>query len=458
MLSLLQKIFSPSQISSSTEDLGKYGKDWTNYFDIRPSFVVFPHSTAEVQKLVLLAREKKQGLVPSGGRTGLSGGACCLHGEIAVSFEKMNKLLEYDSIDQILRVQSGFLTEEVQSFAKQQGLFYPVDFASRGSSQIGGNVATNAGGIKVIRYGLTRHWVTGLQVVTGRGDILELNQSLTKNATGYDLRHLFVGSEGTLGFITEVSLKLTPPPPPCKVLLLSSSSLTLMMEVFSLFQKKTTLVAFEMFSQLALQYVEQATGLKSPFENKQSPYYILTEVECPSQKEEQLIMDILSEALEKSYIDDGVISQSPAQDKIFWRLREDISESLSWHTPYKNDISVRVSKIPALVEELDPLFEKHYPTWKVVWYGHIGDGNLHINILCPTGMTKEAFVKECRRVDDIVFSIVQKYGGSISAEHGVGLTKKSFLSYSRSLEEQALLKSIKSVFDPDGIMNPGKMF
>ena len=452
----LESLFTPARVSTSPDDLKKYGRDWTTYFDIQAAAIVFPESAEEVQALVKWARKNKVALIPSGGRTGLSGGACALHGEVVVSFERMNKILHFDPIEQSVHLQAGVITEELQNFAKQQGFYYPVDFAARGSSQIGGNIATNAGGIKVVRYGLTRDWVSSLKVVTGTGEILELNHSLVKNATGYDLRHLFIGSEGTLGFVVEATIRLASPPPPAKVLLLGTDSLSKVMEVFALFKKKNTFTAFEMFSDKALKHVLASTGLAHPL-GSECAYYIVTEIECATSEQEENIMLCLEQALEQGLLVDGAISQSEFQAKTFWRFREDISESLSKYSPYKNDISVRISKVPALIHELDPIFAKNYPSWEVVWFGHIGDGNLHINILRPRELSKEEFLKDCRKVDELVFNAVKNQNGSISAEHGVGLTKKPFLQFTRSQSEIQLMKSIKNAFDPDGIINPGKL-
>ena len=453
---LSELVLNKQQIKTDTETLNYYGKDWTTYFDIQASAVLFPESTEDVVTIVHWARKNKIALVPSGGRTGLSGAACATQGEVIVSFEKMNRFLEFNETDSTVRIEPGVITEELQNYAKAKGLYYPVDFAARGSSQMGGNIATNAGGIQVVRYGLTRDWVVGLKVVTGSGEVLALNNGLVKNATGLDLRHLFIGSEGILGFITEALIKLPPPPPPLKVIVLALDQMSSVMKVFSHFKKKCQLQAYEMFSEKALGKVIASTGLPRPFETV-AEFYVVCEVETPTAEAEESIMSVFESCLEQGLVVDGVVSQSEQQAKTFWRYREDISEALSKYSPYKNDISVAISKVPDFMTDLDQVFAKAYPDWEVIWFGHIGDGNLHINILRPEGMTKEKFVQECRAVDKHVFEAVKKQLGSISAEHGVGLTKKSFLNYTRSEAEIQYMRQIKKVFDPDNIINPGKV-
>lgn len=452
----LESFLKKEQIKTDEESLKYWGKDWTTYFDIKASAIVFPQSTEDVVALVHWARKNKISLIPSGGRTGLSGAAVAAQGEVVVSFDHMNKIKDFSPVDHTVTIESGVITEALQEFAVSQKLFYPVDFAAVGSSQMGGNISTNAGGIKVVRYGLTRDWVVGLKVVTGTGDVLELNNGLVKNATGYDLRHLFIGAEGTLGFITEATIKLAPTPPPMKVLVMAVSGLDAVMKIFAEFKVKTSLVAFEMFSDKALNKVLENTGLPAPLETH-SPFYVLAEVETRREQDEEHALGVFEKCLEEGWVSDGVISQSEAQAATFWRYREDISESLAKYSPYKNDIAVTISKVPSFVVDLDKVLSEAYPHWEVVWFGHIGDGNLHINILRPSGMSKEEFVSECRKVDMMVFDTVKKYKGSISAEHGVGLTKKSFLNYTRSEAEIELMRGIKKVFDPDGILNPGKV-
>ncbi|MBX2987326.1 MAG: FAD-binding oxidoreductase [Bdellovibrionaceae bacterium] len=456
-LSELQQIFPPDQIRVDEDSRNVYGRDWTTYFDIKASAVVFPTSTEQVASLVQWARRHKVSLVPSGGRTGLSGAACALSGEVVVSFEKMNRFLDFNPVDQTVVCEAGVITEALQNYAHEKGLHYPVDFAARGSSQIGGNVATNAGGIKVVRYGMTREWIAGLKVVTGTGQILELNNALVKNATGYDFRHLFIGSEGTLGFITEVTVRLAPPPPPLQVLVLAVPDLESVMKIFAEFKTKTALTAFEMFADNALEHVLRGTGLPRPFDTR-SAYYVVAEAEKNSAQDEERILAVFESCLEQGWVADGALAQSEAQAKTFWRYREDISENLSKFSPYKNDVSVAISKVPAFMKDLEIILKNAYPAWEVVWFGHIGDGNLHINILRPADLSKEQFVRECRAVDGLVFEAVRRQRGSISAEHGVGLTKKTFLNYTRSDAEVELMRGVKRVFDPDNIINPGKVF
>jgi len=437
--------------------LEQYGKDWTKHHTPMPSAIVFPTTVEQVQSIVRFAKEHQLAIVPSGGRTGLSGGAVAYQGEIVVSFDYMNKILEFNALDQSVRVEAGVVTEVLQQFATEQGLFYPVDFASSGSSQIGGNIATNAGGIKVVRYGLTRDWVLGLTVVTGTGEILSLNQGLIKNATGYDFRHLLIGSEGTLGLIVEATIRLTKPPEHLTAMVLGVSDFDALMQVFHASRSQLTLTAFEFFSDKALNRVVARGDVPRPFAGD-FPFYVLLEFEKDSEQKEADMLALFEHCVENGWVQEGVISQSETQYVQLWRLREDISETLSAFTPYKNDLSVKVSQVPAFLNEIDQVVSREYPEFELVWFGHIGDGNLHLNILKPETWEKTAFFTECHRVSLMVFDAVKKYSGSVSAEHGVGLLKKMALPYSRSEEEIRLMRAVKQVFDPGNILNPGKIF
>ena len=279
MIDALHEIFSSNRVKTDADSLSHWGRDWTRSFTVAPRAVVFPESIDEVVALVRLARANGYGLVPSGGRTGLSGGAVAGNGEIVVSFDRMNKILAFDPADRIVRCQAGVVTQVLQQYAAERGLFYPVDFASSGSSQIGGNVSTNAGGIKVIRYGLTRDWVAGLTVVTGTGEVLELNRGLVKNATGYDLRHLFIGAEGTLGFVVEAQIKLAAAPEPQTVMVLGVPRFQDVLAVLARFQQDIELSAFEFFSELALTKVMAHRKLRRPLTTP-ADFYALVEFDA----------------------------------------------------------------------------------------------------------------------------------------------------------------------------------
>ncbi|MCK0162801.1 FAD-binding oxidoreductase [Marinobacter sp. S6332] len=447
----------PGKVLTDAADLESYGKDWTRIYAPNPVAIVLPKTTEQVQALVRFANENRVALVPSGGRTGLSAGAVAANGEVVIAFDNMNQILDFSASDRLVRCQAGVVTEQLQNFAEENGLYYPVDFASAGSSQLGGNISTNAGGIKVIRYGMSRDWVAGLKVVTGKGDILDLNKDLEKNNTGYDLRHLFIGAEGTLGFITEATMKLSRQPDNLTVLVLGLNDLGNTMDVLKTFQGGLDLTAYEFFSHQAMGHVLAHGQVPAPFETE-APYYALLEFEATSDQVMEDAMSLFEQCMENGWVLDGVISQSETQAQNLWQLRERISESIAPRTPYKNDISVVVSKVPGFLQEIDELVAEQYPDFEIIWFGHIGDGNLHLNILKPEDMAKEDFFEKCQQVNKWVFEIVEKYQGSVSAEHGVGMTKKPYLQYTRSEAEIAYLKGIKQVFDPNGIINPGKIF
>ena len=453
MTTILDEHFSSAQVQRDPQTLATYGQDWTRLREPAPSAVVFPKSNDEVVALVKLARQEGFKLVPSGGRTGLSGGAVAANGEVVVSFEKMNRILDFSASDRLVRCQAGVVTQALQEYAIEQGLYYPVDFASAGSSAIGGNIATNAGGIKVIRYGLTRDWVAGLTVVTGTGELLRLNNGLMKNATGYDLRQLFVGSEGTRGVIVEAEMRLARAPEPQQVMVLGVPRVTDLLAVLQAFQQQLTLSAFEFFSQLCLDRVMQHRSLPAPL-SEPAPFYALLEYDAP---DADAALEVFATLLTEGLVTDGVVSQSEAQAAALWALREGISESIAPELPYKNDLAVRVEQVPAFLADIDALVSDGYPDFEVCWYGHIGDGNLHLNILKPASLSKEAFFERCHQMSPRIFEAVAARDGSISAEHGVGLLKQPFLGYSRTPAEIALMEQLKLVFDPDQVLNPGKV-
>ncbi|NBA97886.1 FAD-binding oxidoreductase [Pseudomonas sp. R5(2019)] len=453
----LKTLVEPGKVLTDPTSLDTYGKDWTKHYPPAPTAIVFPKTIEQVQAIVLWANRHRIALVPSGGRTGLSAAAVAANGEVVVAFDYMNQVLDVNTVDRTVVCQPGVITEQLQHLAEEQGLYYPVDFASAGSSQIGGNIGTNAGGIKVIRYGMTRNWVAGLKVVTGKGDILELNKDLIKNATGYDLRQLFIGAEGTLGFVVEATMRLDRAPRNLTAMVLGTTDFDSIMPVLHAFQNKLDLTAFEFFSDKALAKILGRGDVPAPFETP-CPFYVLLEFEAVTEEVLDDALGTFEHCIEQGWVLDGVMSQSEQQLQNLWKLREFISETIAHWTPYKNDISVTVSKVPAFLKDIDAIVGEKYPDFEVVWYGHIGDGNLHLNILKPENLSKDEFFAQCAVVNKWVFEIVQKYNGSISAEHGVGMTKRDYLEYSRSEAEIAYMKAVKAVFDPNGIMNPGKIF
>ena len=453
----LKTLVEPGKVLTDADSLEAYGKDWTKHFAPAPSAIVFPKTTEQVQAIVRWANAHKVALVPSGGRTGLSAAAVAANGEVVVAFDYMNQILSFNEYDRAAVCQPGVVTKQLQLFAEEKGLYYPVDFASSGSSQIGGNIGTNAGGIKVIRYGMTRNWVAGLKVVTGAGDVLELNKDLIKNATGYDLRQLFIGAEGTLGLVVEATMRLDRAPNNLTAMVLGTPDFDSIMPVLHAFRDKLDLTAFEFFSDKALAKIMGRGDVPAPFDTP-CPFYALLEFEASTEEVANAALATFEHCVEQGWVLDGVMSQSEQQLQNLWKLREYISETISHWTPYKNDISVTVSKVPAFLRDIDAIVEENYPDFEVVWYGHIGDGNLHLNILKPDTLSKDEFFAKCATVNKWVFEIVQRYNGSISAEHGVGMTKRDYLTYSRSPVEIQYMKAVKAVFDPNGIMNPGKIF
>ena len=317
---LIAQGFDLSQIKTDSDSLEHWGKDWTKHFIPNASAILFPKSTEQVQAIVKLCNELNIVITPSGGRTGLSAGAVASNGEVVVSLDKMNQVIKYYPADRMVHVQTGMVTKSLQDFAESNGLYYPVDFASAGSSQIGGNIGTNAGGIKVIRYGMTRNWILGLTVVTGKGDILHLNRGMIKNATGYDFRHLFIGAEGTLGIVTEAQIKLDRPPKNLTVMVLGVPEFSHIMQMLSAFSSQLDLTAFEFFDSIAVSKLLATGHVQKPFETD-APFYVLLEFEAPYEPIMDTAMAVFEDCMAQGWVLDGVMSQSIAQAQELWKLR-----------------------------------------------------------------------------------------------------------------------------------------
>lgn len=440
-------------LATDAESLATYGRDWTKVFNPKPCMVVFPRTTREVSDVLRLCSQFGVAVVPSGGRTGLAGGAVAESNELVLSLERMRGIGPVDTAGLTVTVEAGVVTQALHEHLKPLGLTWPVDFASKGSSHVGGNIATNAGGVKVIRYGLTRHWVLGLRVVLGDGRILTLNGALEKNNTGPDLRQLFIGSEGTLGVVTEATLKLCALPRPADVFLFSVRDLRCVLDLFRHVRRSPmTLSAYEFFTDKCLARLQRHRNVRSPFADPAS-HFVLLEVDAG--EHDHWLEDVFARGL----VLDGVRAESSAQASELWALREGISESLSaTGLPHKNDISLPVAALEAFVDDMERLLAERYPSFELCVFGHIGDGNLHVNIMKPETMDKAAFLAMAHDSDRAMFELVRSHRGSISAEHGIGLLKRDHLHFSRTPEEIALFRMLKAGFDPKGILNPGKIW
>lgn len=458
----------PDAISEDASDLAEYGRDWTREYAPAPSAIVFPRSTAEVSRILAACNEAKVAVVPSGGRTGLAGGAMAPNGEVVLSLAKMRALGEVDRLGATVRVQAGAITEAVHEHCAPHGLTWPIDFASKGSSTVGGNLSTNAGGLKVIRYGLTRQWVLGLEAVLADGTVLSSLSPLEKNNTGLDLRQLFIGTEGTLGIVTEATLKLARLSGVTTVMLFGLRDVASVLQLFR--EARTgpfTIAAYEFFSQRCLDRVKRHRNLRPPF-GEPSNYYVVLEVEgamagpedhaAETERLQAKLEPWLEKVFSSGLAENGTLAQHSGEAKDLWSLRESISESLSaTGLPHKNDVSLPIAALDAFTADLEKLFAERYAGWEICLFGHVGDGNLHINVMKPEGMEKPAFFGKVHEVDRDLFTLVQRHGGSISAEHGIGLLKRPFLSFTRSEAELGVMRAIKKTLDPNGILNPGKI-
>jgi FAD/FMN-containing dehydrogenase len=459
MKDLFLKAIPELQILTEEADLQYFGKDVCQQFEAAPSLVLLPNTAEQVQNCIKVANLHSIAIVPSAGRTGYSAGATATKGEVILSVAKLNRILDLNEVERTVTVQAGVTLEAVQNYAKEQGLLYPVDFTSRGSCLIGGTIATNAGGTRVIRHGLTRDWVLGLKVVTGAGELLELNGSLIKNQTGLDLRQLFIGSEGTLGVVVEAILKLTTDKADRQLAFCAFNQVKdIPRTLLKLRQAGLEIELFEFMEASGLELVLEHHKIPRPF-SANYPAYALIEIDSGRQNAQQIFEAELEKLIEEEVIADVALSESSKQYSDLMALRELIGETANQHySVHKNDISVSVAAVPEFLSRLKELLALQAAEFKVVVFGHIGDGNLHINILMPREIERQAFWQKCKALDQFIFGLVKQFHGSISAEHGVGLLKKPYLTYSRTEAEIALMREIKKVFDPNAIMNPGKIF
>ncbi len=459
-----QHILHPNSLSPET--LQSFCQDWRKRRQGKPLAIVLPKSTKEVAMVVKACAQHNVALVPQGGNTGLVlGGIPDDSGsQIVLSLRRMNQVLELDRENLSLTVQAGTVLQTVQEAAAAQDLLFPLSLSAQGSCTIGGNLATNAGGTQVLRYGTMRDLCLGLEVVTAAGEIWDGLSGLRKDNTGYDLRHLMIGSEGTLGIITAATLKLFPAPRGRATALMAFTEIE---SVLAALTKAHTflgsgLTGFEAMGQFALSLVAQHfPNLSFPTIELDYPWYALLETSDNESEGQatQRLQSVLEHLFELGLITDAVLAQNQSQSRALWTIRESIplaqnAEGLN----VKHDISLPISSIPHFILETDALLAKIFEGVRFVNYGHWGDGNLHYNVQCPLTSNPRLFLQNHEaHINSIIYEQVVKFKGSISAEHGIGALKREVLSELKSPVALTMMRAIKSALDPHRILNPGKV-
>ncbi len=463
LLARLSVIVGPTHVLTAVEDTRAYAMDWRKRYSGKPLAVVRPATTAEVAAVVQLCAEARTAVVPQGGNTGLCGGATpdASGKQLVVSLARLHRVRALDPVNNTITVEAGCVLANLQRAADAADRLFPLSLAAEGSCAIGGNLSTNAGGVQVLRYGNTRDLVLGLEVVLPSGEVWEGLRGLRKDNTGYDLKQLFIGAEGTLGIITAAVLKLFPKP---RAQATAVAALRTPRDALRLLEHVQAhcgdrLTAFELFSALCLALVRKHFNVPAPFAETY-PQYALLELSDTHAGDglTVLLESTLSEAIESGIALDAVIATSGAQAKQLWALRENVSEAQAAEGPnIKHDIAVPISRIGEFIEATDAQLARAFPGVRMVTFGHVGDGNLHYNVAHPEGGDAAAFLARMSDVNRVVHDSVAAFGGSISAEHGLGQYKRDEIRRYKSAVEMELMCSIKRALDPLGIMNPGKV-
>lgn len=449
---------------AEAEAMKPYLCEWRGSYHGEAAAVVFPSCTQDVIRLVELAREKNAHLVPQGGNTGLVGGQIAFDKEraIVVSLERMNRILHIDKKNNTLSCEAGCLLADVRAQAEAKNRLFPLSLASEGSCRIGGLLSTNAGGCGVLRYGSAGDLLLGLEVVLADGSVWDGLRSLRKDNTGYDLKRLFVGAEGTLGIITRAVLRLYPRPrsKTCAFVAIASPAAALSLLRDSEDKRGGEFSAFELIPRLALEMVlRHIPSARRPMA-LHAPWYVLIELSsaCGQEEANRMLEEFLEENFTQNTVLDGVVAINSVQEAAFWLLRESISEAQKLEgESIKHDVSVAVSRIPEFLMRASQAVEVALEGVRVVAFGHVGDGNIHFNLSQPKNMEKKAFQGEAERLTRIVYDLVGDMNGSISAEHGIGIAKLGENSRWKSKVEIGLMRTLKEALDPRGVFNPGKL-
>jgi FAD/FMN-containing dehydrogenase len=456
----LKSIVGPGAWKTGPADLEPHLTEWRGALTGRTPILVAPGTTEEVAQVISACAKQGVAVVAQGGNTSLCGGAIPDESgrQVLLSLGRLNRILETDPLNFSITVEAGCILATIQDAARAAGRYFPLSLGAEGSCQIGGNLATNAGGINVVRYGTARAQVLGLEVVLADGTILSTLRSLRKDTGGYDLKQLFVGSEGTLGIITAATLRLYPDPGETSTALIglqdSGDAVRLLADLRDRLGDR--IEAFELVSSPIFDLVERyIAGAALPFD-EHYPWYVLTEVATASQPD--VLQDALMGALEKEQILDVIIAKNRAESEKLWHMRHSIAEAERQHGPaLKHDISVPVSAMQKFLERGDAVLGELLPDAELLAFGHVGDGNLHYNVKLPDSVQGDARDAAGRRISTAIYDLVADLGGSFSAEHGVGVTKKALLEHYRGGAELAVMRRLKRALDPENILNPGKI-
>lgn len=457
-LARLKAATGPNGFSENPAEIAPHLEEWRTKYKGRSSLLLKPATTDQVAAILTICNETKTAIVPQGGNTGLVGAQIPFDGEAVLSLARMNKVRALDKAGHTLIVEAGVILANVQKAADDAGLLFPLSLAAEGSATIGGNLSTNAGGVAVLRYGMARDLVLGLEVVLADGRVLDLLRTLRKDNTGYDLKQLFIGAEGTLGVITAAALKLFPKPAQRVTALAAIPSPDAAVNLLAEMQERTggLVSAFEIMPRIGIELVTaHIPSARDPLA-KPSPWYVLIEATSAAQFDLPGIFEVVLS--ESTLVTDAVVAASDAQREALWSLRENMSEAQKREgASIKHDVSVPVGAIPAFLETATAAVLKVVPGARAVSFGHIGDGNIHFNFSVPKNGNPDAFLAKWEDVQRVVHDIVHEFRGSISAEHGIGVQKRDQLPLYKSAVELDVMRTLKRTLDPNNILNPGKV-
>lgn len=441
-------------------DIAPYVTEERGLFHGRSPLVLRPGSTAEVSAICRLATEHRIALVPQGGNTGLVGGQTPHSGEVVVSTRRLDKIRDIDTASNTMTCEAGVVLQIAQQRAAEADRLFPLSLGAEGSCTIGGNLSTNAGGTAALAYGVAREMALGLEVVLADGRVLNGLSKLKKDNTGYDLRNLFIGAEGTLGIITAATLKLFPKPRAVETAFVGLKSPADALKLLSIAQNAAagSLTSFELLAGIAVDFsVRHGIDIRDPLGSKH-PWYVLMELSSSRDDISATLESILAQGMDRSIVDDAAIAANLSQRSAFWKLRDEMSAAQKPEGgSIKHDISVPVAAVPDFIEQANAAVVKLIPGARPVPFGHLGDGNIHYNVSQPVGANTADFMAQWHAVNAVVFDIVLRMGGSISAEHGIGVLKREELPEVKDKVAIELMRGIKAMLDPLGIMNPGKV-